>query len=226
MRECAADHSRDVGVLADLPRSQDSHSRFFAGGGSEEGDRFVLDASLAEDVGNVETVGITYKALPQDVQIGDTLLLDDGRIVLVVEDVLGSEVICQVWVGGELSNKKGINRQGGVIGTGVDRKGSAGYSHGGELGVDYLAISFPITRLMQEARELMQAAGGHAAIVAKIEQAEAVEAIEGNCRGQRCGNDCAWRSGSGEIGDMPDCPACRNASFRYPRHEPDIHYRR
>jgi len=181
VRECAADHSRDVGVLADL-QGPKIRTRSFRGGrvNLEEGDRFVLDADLADDVGNVETVGITYKALPQDVQIGDTLLLDDGRIVLVVEDVQGSQVICRVWVGGELSDKKGINRQGGGLSApALTAKDREDIRTAAELQVDYLAISFPRNAAdVQEARELMQAAGGHAAMVAKIERAEAMTNIE------------------------------------------------
>jgi pyruvate kinase len=182
VRECATSQGRAIGVLADLQGPKIRIHRFRAGRVYlQEGTRFVLDAELAADAGNVEAVGITYKALPQDVQAGDTLLLDDGRIVLVVEDVTGPRVICRVWVGGELSDKKGINRQGGGLSApALTAKDREDIRAAAELGVDYLAISFPRNAAdVQEARELLRAAGGHAAIVSKIERAEAMNDIEG-----------------------------------------------
>src|ERR671919_137153 len=94
VRELAAVQDRDVGVLADLQGPKIRIDRFSGGAVElEEGERFTLDAELPADAGTAEAVGIAYKALPQDVTVGDTLLLDDGRIVLAVEEVVGPRII-------------------------------------------------------------------------------------------------------------------------------------
>ncbi len=77
------------------------------------GEKFILDAQCP--LGNQERVGLDYKDLPKDVVNGDILLLDDGRLKLEVTGVRGHEIHTRVIVGGELSNNKGINRQGGGL---------------------------------------------------------------------------------------------------------------
>ena len=180
-RERAQAHGRHVGVLVDLQGPKIRIGKFkdrkimLA-----EGDQFVLDADMPLNAGTQERVGVTYKTLPQDVSRGATLLLDDGRIVLWVDQVAGAEVICRVVVGGELSDSKGINRQGGGLSAkALTDKDRADIKSAAEIGADYLAISFPRSAAdVNEARQLLRAAGGHAGIVAKIERAEAVTAIE------------------------------------------------
>ena len=108
------------------------------------------------------------------------LLLNDGLIVLVVDRVIGNEIFTTVRVGGDLSNNKGINRQGGgLTAKALTDKDLADIAVADELGVDYLAISFPRDAAdVQEARRLARAAGSQAGIVAKIERAEAVTHLE------------------------------------------------
>jgi pyruvate kinase len=144
-----------------------------------EGEPFILDADMPLDGGTAQQVGVTYKALPQDVDRGATLLLDDGRIVLWVEQVIGNKIHCRVVVGGEVSDSKGINRQGGGLSAkALTDKDRDDIKTAAALDADYLAISFPRSAAdVHEARELLRAAGGRAGIVAKIERAEAVEAI-------------------------------------------------
>ena len=146
----------------------------------QEGETFVLDVNHPLDAGTQERVGITYKALPQDVERGATLLLDDGRIVLWVDKVDGSTVICRVVVGGELSNNKGINRQGGgLTAKALTDKDREDIRAAARMQADYVAISFPRSADdVNEARQLLRAAGGHGGIIAKIERAEAVQNIE------------------------------------------------
>ncbi len=181
VRNRARAHGRQVGVLADLQGPKIRTARFKEGKiFLEEGARFILDASLGENDGDQERVGITYKELPNDVVRGDTLLLDDGRIVLWVEEVKGSEIICKVQVGGYLSNNKGINRQGGGLSAAaLTEKDKADIVTAAKMQADYVAISFPrCADDVHQARELLREAGGHGGIVAKIERAEAVEDIE------------------------------------------------
>ena len=180
-RERAQAHGRHIGVLVDLQGPKIRIGKFKAGKiVLKEGDRFILDVDHPLDRGTKERVGVTYKSLNQDVDRGSTLLLDDGRINLWVDQVEGSEVVCRVVVGGELSGSKGINRKGGGMSaralTDQDREH---IKLAADMGADYLAISFPRSAAdIHEARELLQAAGGRGGIVAKIERAEAVEAIE------------------------------------------------
>ena len=139
------------------------------------GEAFVLDAECEE--GDETRVGIDYKELPQDVHPGDILLLDDGKVRLRTESVTGQEVHCRVEAGGVLSNNKGINRQGGgLTAPALTPKDMDDIRVAAQLRADYLAVSFPKSgRDMYLARVLMQAAGGSALLIAKIERAEAVE---------------------------------------------------
>jgi pyruvate kinase len=181
VRDCAAALGRDVGVLADLqgPKIRIDQFRY---GAIElyEGAHFTLDAELDAEAGTDQAVGIAYKDLPRDVSPGNVLLLDDGRIELEVEEAAGPRVLCRVMVGGPLSNKKGINlRGGGLSAPALTEKDRRDIVTAARLEVDYLAVSFPrVAADMDEARRLLQAAGGHAGLVAKIERTEALEDIE------------------------------------------------
>ena len=181
IRTASRNVGRDVGVFADLQGPKIRIEKF-AGGPVElqDGQRFTLDANLAESAGDHERVGVTYKELPQDVNPGDRLLLDDGLIVLNVEAIDGAQIHCVVESGGTLSNNKGINRQGGGLSApALTEKDRADIRVAADLGVDYVAVSFPRdANDIQIARDLIWDAGSRAGIIAKIERTEAVEAIE------------------------------------------------
>ncbi len=181
VRERAKAHGREVGVVVDLQGPKIRTGKFKKGPVTlQEGDKFVLDVDHPLDAGTSERVGVTYKPLPQDVERGATLLLDDGRVVLWVDQVDGSAVICRVVVGGELSNNKGINRQGGgLTAKALTDKDREDIRTAAKIQADYVAISFPRSADdVNEARQLLRAAGGHGGIIAKIERAEAVQNIE------------------------------------------------
>jgi pyruvate kinase len=170
-----------VGVFADLQGPKIRIGRFGSGKVMlNKDDHFILDAGLDIGAGTQERVGLTYKDLPDDVNRGDTLLLDDGRLVLWVEDVSGAEVQCRVVVGGELSSNKGINRQGGGLSAAaITDKDRSDIEVAAKMDADYVAVSFPRSADdINLARELLQQAGGHGGIVAKIERAEALDALE------------------------------------------------
>jgi len=181
VRNRARAHGRQVGVLCDLQGPKIRIGKFKLGKVDlNEGDKFILDAKMDLDKGTKERVGITYKELPDDVHRGDTLLLDDGRIVFWVEDVEDREIHCVVKVGGFLSNSKGINRKGGGLSAeALTEKDREDIKLAAKMQADYLAISFPRNAEdVNQARELLQAAGGNGGIVAKIERAEAIDAID------------------------------------------------
>lgn len=166
-----------VAILGDLQGPKIRVSTFKNGAVLlEEGQPYVLDAQLAKGEGDEQQVGIDYKELPQDVKAGDLLLLDDGRIQLTVDRVEGSRVHTTVTVGGKLSNNKGINRQGGgLTAPALTEKDKRDIVTAAEIDVDFLAVSFPrCGDDLRLARELAQAAGSEARIMAKIERAEAV----------------------------------------------------
>jgi len=108
------------------------------------------------------------------------LVLDDGRIVLWVDQVTEHEVVGRVVVGGELTNRKGINRQGGGLSApALTEKDREDIKVAARIQADYLAVSFPrCAEDINEARELLRAAGGHGEIVAKIERAEALDVLD------------------------------------------------
>lgn len=178
VREYSKKHGKHVAILGDLQGPKIRVARF-ADGPIElkVGDEFVLDASLPRDAGNQKEVGIDYKELPNDVVPGDSLLLDDGRVVLKVTSVEGTRVNTVVDVAGKLSNNKGINRQGGgLTAPALTEKDMADIKTAVEIDVDYLAVSFPRSADdMKQARQLVKEAGGDIYMVAKIERAEAVE---------------------------------------------------
>jgi pyruvate kinase len=180
VRETCRKVDRAVGIMADLQGPKIRVGKFADGKVSlKPGDKFILDAGL-ETPGNQERVGLDYKELPRDVRAGDKLLLDDGRIVLQVSEVRGAEIHTVTEHGGVLSNNKGINRQGGgLTAPALTSKDIEDIRTAAQMKVDYLAVSFPKSGAdMYMARELLRAAGGHAMLIAKIERAEAIPALD------------------------------------------------
>jgi pyruvate kinase len=172
---------RHVGILADLQGPKIRIERFKDGKVKlVEGQQFTLDTDLAVEDGDINAVGLTYKALPSDVNVGDVLLLDDGMIVLDVEDVTSSKIFCIVKVGGKLSNNKGVNRQGGGLSAGaLTEKDKQDIKLAAEIEADFLAVSFVRNAEdVHEARRLLNEAGSDAWIVSKIERAEALDVLE------------------------------------------------
>jgi len=179
VREVAARVGRPVGILADLQGPKIRVGKFADGKIWLEKDQpFVLDARC--ELGNGERVGLDYKDLTRDVSSGSVLLLDDGRIVLDVHRVAGSEIFTVVRHGGELSDNKGINRQGGGLSApALTAKDMEDIRTAARIDVDFVAVSFPKSAAdMYMAKQLIHAAGGRAATIAKIERVEAVAALE------------------------------------------------
>ncbi len=183
VREAAAASGRAVAIMADLQGPKIRVGKF-EGGKVElkNGARFVLDASI--EMGTAERAGLDYKDLPRDVKAGDTLLLNDGLIVLDVERVTGSEIHTTVRIGGELSNNKGINKQGGGLSApALTAKDVRDIETAMECGADYVAVSFVKNRTdVEMARRLATIAGEkhgvRPAIIAKIERAEAIPLLK------------------------------------------------
>jgi pyruvate kinase len=179
VRAIARDLGRTVGVLVDLQGPKIRIGKLAEGKITLRAtDKLILDASCG--LGSQERVGLDYKELPNDVGPGDILLLDDGRIELTVDRVAGSEVHTTVRQGGVLSNNKGINRKGGGLSApALTEKDMEDIRTAASLQADFLAVSFPRAGVdMVRAGALLAAAGGKAMLVAKIERAEAIPALE------------------------------------------------
>ena len=182
VRDLAAETGREVAIMADMQGPKVRIGKFEAGRVQlQVGDRFVLDAHCG--IGNAQRVGLDYKELPKDVRPGDVLLLNDGLMVLDVERVAGGEIFTTVRVGGELSDSKGINKQGGGLSApALTAKDVRDIETAMACGADYIAVSFVKNRTdIEMARQLAVIAGQkhglRPSIIAKIERAEAIPAL-------------------------------------------------
>ncbi len=179
LRAAAHAAGRTVGIMADLQGPKIRIGKF-----AETkipitaGQSFILDAACK--LGDRERVGLDYPELVNDVVAGDVLLLDDGRTVFDVERVAGTEIHCRNRHDGELSNNKGINKQGGGLSApALTPKDMEDIKTAASLHVDYVAVSFPKSGAdMRQAKQLLMEAGSDALVIAKIERVEAVANLE------------------------------------------------
>lgn len=184
VREAAQRAGREVAIMADLQGPKIRVGKFKEGKVMlVPGAKFILDASRTEP-GDLDGVGLDYKELPRDVRAGDVLLLNDGLIVLNVDAVRGDEVHTTVRLGGELSNNKGINKQGGgLTAPALTAKDMEDIKTAMSFQADYLAVSFPKNATdMEMARQLANVAAAEfrhkPGLIAKIERAEAIPRLE------------------------------------------------
>jgi len=178
IRAASEEVGRPVGILADLSGPKIRIESFEKGRIElKEGQPFALDIALDPTAGNEREVGCAYKDLVKDVKAGDTLLLADGYIVLEVLSVKGTRIECVTRAGGELSNRKGLNKQGGGLSAPALTEKDLEYIQlAAEMGVDFLAVSFArdandIRRAQAELKKWR----GTAHVVAKIERHEAID---------------------------------------------------
>ena len=181
VRAAAARLGADVGILADLPGPKIRIERFVGGKVAlQAGQRFDLVARQGMDDGDAAQVAVSYLGLPQDVAPGDVLLLDDGLVQLQVAAVEGDRIITTVLNDGVLSDRKGLNKQGGGLSLGAltDRDREL-IRYVAAMGADFIAVSFcRNAEDMHQARAEARAAGSEAALVAKIERTEAVANLD------------------------------------------------
>jgi len=181
VRQAAKNKGRFVAVLADLQGPKIRIAKFREGEIQlKTGDQFTLDSQLARNEGHQEAVGIDHEAVVQDTRVDDILLLDDGRIELLVKETSATRLRCEVLIAGTLSDNKGINKKGGGLSAkALTLKDKNDIKTAAALGADYVAVSFPRTASdMNEARALLKEANSEAALIAKIERAELIEDSE------------------------------------------------
>ncbi len=168
----------EVGILADLPGPKIRIERFAEGKVMlKAGDRFDLVASADAPPGDTSQVGVSYLGLPNDVGPGDVLLLDDGLMQLRVERVEGERIVNTVMNDGALSDRKGLNKQGGGLSLGaLTERDKELIGIVAQIGVDFIAVSFcRNAQDMHDARRIALEHGCDAALVSKIERTEAIE---------------------------------------------------
>jgi pyruvate kinase len=179
VREAAAAADRPVGILADLQGPKIRLGRFADGPVVwSEGERVVI---TSDDVaGTHDRVSCTYRRLPQEVRVGDRLLIDDGRVAVEVTEVSGPDIGCVVTDGGEVSNNKGISLPNVAVSVpALSEKDIADLRFALRHAVDMIALSF--VRSPDDAKlvhEIMDEVGLRLPVIAKIEKPEAVTRLD------------------------------------------------
>jgi pyruvate kinase len=184
VREVSRELRWQVAILVDLQGPKIRVETFKDGSVElESGDHFTLDAETPEVPGDRKRVGVSYPDLPNDVSPGDTLLLDDGLISMQVQSIHGGRIQCLIENGGTLSDRKGLNLQGGGLSvSGLAEHDLPHIEQAARMGADFVAVSFVSSAEdIERARKLLRDAGSNAALVAKIERMEAIENLPEIC---------------------------------------------
>lgn len=142
------------------------------------GQKFIL--TTEEILGNNEKVTITYKGLKDDINVGTTILIDDGLIEMVVDEINETDIICSVVNGGPISNHKGVNIPGAALSmpyiSDVDR---SDIMFGCDMDFDFLAASFVRCKEdILEVRKIIAEHGSHMKIIAKIENTQGIRNLD------------------------------------------------
>jgi len=181
IRQTAFELNQPVGILQDLQGPKIRLGRFEHGSIElKKGDRFTLTSHPV--VGTIEISSVTYEPLADEVPSNATILLDDGKVEMQVEEVdkAARQLHCRVVVGGVLSNNKGVNFPGVYLSikamTDKDRRD---LMFGLDQGVDWVALSFVRNpQDVLEIKELISSTGKLVPVIAKIEKHEAIQEME------------------------------------------------
>lgn len=180
VRQVADELNTVVSVLADL---QGPKIRVGAmkddGQPIEEGSRVTI-STRSNDEGTSDIIPIDYKNLADDASTGDRILMDDGLLELVIEDIVGQEIEAKVISGGLLKSRKGVNLPGIDISIpSLTKKDIKDLNFAVKQGVDFIAMSFVRSaRDVEEVISRLRALGSQADVIAKIEKPDAVKAID------------------------------------------------
>lgn len=179
IRRAEQEVNRPIAVLADLQGPKIRLGTFEDGPYDlEEGDPFAI--TTRDIVGNREISSTTYKGLAGDVEVGDPLLIDDGKVALRATQVTEDTVYTEVLIPGTVSNNKGINLPGVAVNVpALSEKDEDDLRFALNLGADYIALSFVRSAQdIERVHEIMQEVGKRLPVIAKIEKPQAVENLE------------------------------------------------
>ncbi|MDZ7929426.1 MULTISPECIES: pyruvate kinase [Rhodococcus] len=168
-----------VGILADLQGPKIRLGRF-AEGSTTWAAGELIRITVEECEGTHDRVSTTYKELAQDAKEGDRLLVDDGKVGLVVTGVEGNDVLCRVTEGGPVSNNKGVSLPGMDVSVpAMSEKDIADLEFALALGCDFIALSFVRSPADVElVHAVMDRVGRRVPVIAKLEKPEAVDNLE------------------------------------------------
>lgn len=179
VRTAAAEQGQAVAILVDLQGPKIRLGRF-ADGPHElaRGDIFTITTDEVE--GTKERVGTTFKGLPGDCNIGDRILIDDGKVTVEVLEVKGNDVITKVIEPGVVSNNKGINLPGVAVSVpALSEKDIDDLRWGLRAGADFIALSFVRSADdISGVHKIMDEVGIRVPVIAKIEKPQAVANLE------------------------------------------------
>lgn len=179
VREASDASGRGVGIFADLQGPKIRLERF-ANGPVElrRGQEWTITTRAVP--GDDRECGTTYKGLPGDVNVGDPILIDDGKVRLRVTQVDGPDVHTEVLVGGRVSDNKGINLPGVAVSVpALSEKDIEDLRFALHLTVDFIALSFVRdAKDVDDVRRIMDEEGVHLPVIAKIEKPQAIENLD------------------------------------------------
>jgi pyruvate kinase len=180
VREAADASGRGVGILADL-QGPKIRLESFSGGPVQLTRGVTWTITTREVDGNAEISGTTYKGLAGDVNVGDPILIDDGRVRLRVTEIKdGTDVVCEVLVGGKVSDHKGINLPGVAVSVpALSEKDIEDLRFALHLTVDFIALSFVRSAAdVEDVRKVMREENIFRPVIAKIEKPQAIENLD------------------------------------------------
>ena len=179
VRRASEATGRAVGILADLQGPKIRLGRFADGTAIwENGD--TVRITVEECEGGHDRVSTTYKQLAKDAKPGDRLLIDDGKVAVIVEHIDGDDVVCTVTEGGPVSNNKGLSLPGVAVSVpALSAKDIGDLEFALTLGVDLIALSFVRSPAdIELVHEVMDRVGRRVPVIAKLEKPEAVANLE------------------------------------------------
>ena len=179
VRKAADDAGRSVAVLVDLQGPKIRLGKFAAGPHFlEVGDTFKITTD--DILGTKDLVSTTFKGLPKDVQPGDFLLIDDGKVRVEVTEASDTVVTTRVVVAGNVSDNKGINLPGVAVNVpALSEKDEDDLRWALRIGADLIALSFVRdAQDVQRVHYIMDEEGRRVPVIAKIEKPQAVEHLE------------------------------------------------
>lgn len=175
VRQAASEVNKPVAILADLTGPKIRLGDIEGGECAvRAGDKIVITSKAVK--GTVSRIGTNYPKLPQEVEPGTGIFIDDGRIKLVVLEVGGDDIFCEIHTDGVLGSRKGLNIPDASLSVAsLTEKDKADIEFGKRIGVDYFALSF--VRTPEDVLDAKRLAGD-IPIIAKIEKPQAVERLE------------------------------------------------
>ncbi len=179
VRRASEATGRAVGILADLQGPKIRLGRF-ADGATVWANGETVRITVEDCVGTHDRVSTTYSQLAADAKPGDRLLVDDGKVAVVVEHIDGDDVVCTVTEGGPVSNNKGLSMPGMAVSVpALSEKDIGDLEFALKLGVDLIALSFVRSPAdIELVHAVMDRVGRRVPVIAKLEKPEAVENLE------------------------------------------------